>query len=69
MILYTMMPQELIYPQTEMEESNLKYVDVNGVPLAVSQAGNGEYTIERVMSTDPQHFLDGRYSPGQKIRF
>ncbi|MFD1777951.1 MULTISPECIES: YlzJ-like family protein [Fredinandcohnia] len=68
MILYTMMPQELIYPQTEMEESNFKYVDINGVSLAVSHAQNGEYTIERVMSTDPQHFLDGRYSPGQKIK-
>ncbi|WP_010282306.1 YlzJ-like family protein [Bacillus timonensis] len=69
MILYTMMPQELIFPQTEMEENNVKYVDINGVSLAVSQAQNGEYTIERVMSTDPQHFLDGRYSPGQKIKF
>ncbi|MEH7222617.1 YlzJ-like family protein [Bacillus sp. JJ1566] len=68
MILYTMMPHELIYPQTEMENSNLKYIDVNGVSLAVSDSQDGEYTIERVMSTDPQHFLDGRYSPGQKIR-
>ncbi len=68
MILYTMMPQELIYPQTEMED-HIKFVDVNGVSLAVSSSQNGEYTIERVMSTDPQHFLDGRYSPGQKIRF
>lgn len=69
MILYTMMPQELIYPQTEIEDNHLKYVDVNGVSLAVSNSQNGEYTIERVMSTNPQHFLDGRYSPGQKIRF
>ncbi|MFS0823553.1 YlzJ-like family protein [Bacillus sp. 1P02SD] len=68
MILYTMMPQELIYPNTEMEDNQLKYVDLNGVPLAVSQSQNGEYTIERVMSTNPQHYLDGRYSPGQKIR-
>ncbi|WP_453996844.1 YlzJ-like family protein [Bacillus nitroreducens] len=69
MILYTMMPQELIYPQTEMEASNFKYVDVDGVSLAVSQGSNGEYTIERVMSTNPQHYLDGKYAPGQKIRF
>ncbi|WP_077617873.1 YlzJ-like family protein [Bacillus sinesaloumensis] len=69
MILYTMMPQELIYPQTETESSNLKYVDIEGVSLAVSQGTNGEYTIERVMSTNPQHFLEGRYAPGQKIRF
>ncbi|MEH7382582.1 YlzJ-like family protein [Bacillus sp. JJ1533] len=68
MILYTMMPQELIYPQTDMEDNQFKYVDVNGVSLAVSHSQNGEYIIERVMSTDPQHFLDGRYSPGQKIR-
>ncbi|WP_449540065.1 YlzJ-like family protein [Ferdinandcohnia sp. Marseille-Q9671] len=68
MILYTMMPQELIYPQDEQHESNLKFVDINGVSLAVSQASNGEYTIERIMSTNPQHYLDGRYSPGQKIK-
>ncbi|THE14527.1 ribonuclease [Bacillus timonensis] len=68
MILYTMMPQELIYPHTDMEDNQLKYVDLDGVSLAVSQSQNGEYTIERVMSTNPQHYLDGRYSPGQKIR-
>ncbi|MCC3357414.1 YlzJ-like family protein [Bacillus sp. REN16] len=69
MILYTMMPQELIYPQTETEDNQFKYINVNGVSLAVSPSQSGEYTIERVMSTNPQHFLDGRYSPGQKIRF
>lgn len=68
MILYTMMPQELIYPQTDIENNHLKYVDLHGVSLAVSPAQNGEYTIERVMSTDPQHYLDVRYLPGQKIR-
>ena len=68
MILYTMMPQELIYPHTDMEDNQLKYVDLDGVSLAVSQSQNGEYTIERIMSTNPQHYLDGRYSPGQKIR-
>jgi YlzJ-like protein len=68
MILYTMMPQELIYPQDEQQASNMKFVDINGVSLAVSQASDGEYTIERIMSTNPQHYLDGRYSPGQKIK-
>lgn len=67
MMLYTMMPEELIFPTMEQEYSKHKVVAINGVSLLVNEAEQGEYSIVRVMSTDPTHFLDNRFSPGQKI--
>ncbi|MFS0863909.1 YlzJ-like family protein [Fredinandcohnia sp. 179-A 10B2 NHS] len=68
MILYTMMPQELVYPQNDYEDSGLEYIKQNGVSLCVSKDSVGEYKIERVMSTDPQHFLNDKYAPGSRIQ-
>ncbi|MCH1623727.1 YlzJ-like family protein [Fredinandcohnia quinoae] len=68
MILYTMMPREMIFPQVEEEYPVQKIVEFNGVTLAVSQTTNLEYRIERILSTDPQHYLQQDYTPGQSIK-
>ncbi|MDF0725128.1 YlzJ-like family protein [Cytobacillus sp. S13-E01] len=67
MILYTMMPEELIFPTAETDFSKQKIVEMNGVSLLVNETSQNQYVILRVLSSDPQHFLDDQYSPGQKV--
>lgn len=68
MILYTTMPQELIYEQEYDSLSSHIMVEDNGVPLLVSEVSNGEYEVVRILSSNPQHFLDTRYNPGAKLK-
>ncbi|MFT4413621.1 YlzJ-like family protein [Fredinandcohnia humi] len=68
MILYTMMPQEFIFPQAEIENNQSKIIEINGVSLSVCQTNGGEYVIERVLSTNPFDYLDNRFTPGQRIK-
>ena len=67
MILYTMMPEELIFPTAETDFNKQKIVEMNGVSLLVNETSQNQYVILRVLSSDPQHFLDDQYSPGQKV--
>ncbi|WP_369903036.1 YlzJ-like family protein [Bacillus manliponensis] len=65
MILYTVMPEELIYPVDHSQLDQQKVVNINGVEMLVSVGSEYDYSILRVLSTNPEHFL--LYEPGQKI--
>lgn len=67
MILYTMMPQELIYPCDESEFGKQREVVMDGIPLIVEKTEDNQYRVVRVMSTNPEHFLDSRCMPGAMI--
>lgn len=67
MILYTMMPQELIYQTPDSEFGKQKIVDVNGVSMIVAENSPKEYQVVRVLSTNPNDFLNEQYTPGAKI--
>jgi hypothetical protein len=69
MILYTMMPNELIFPPESPMEEKTSLINYQGIPLLVEKTEGLDYRIIRVFSTDPQHFLDERFSPGAKISF
>jgi YlzJ-like protein len=69
MILYTMMPQELIFPHESEAAANQQMVSYQGVPLMV-EAVDGQYAqVIRILSSDPQHFLNEQICPGTKISF
>jgi hypothetical protein len=62
-----MMPQELIY-QTENDDfGKQKIVSYEGIPLLVEVNAGQECRILRVMSSDPSHYMDERYTPGSMI--
>jgi hypothetical protein len=62
-----MMPQELIY-QTENDDfGKQKIVSYEGIPLLVEVNTGQECRILRVMSSDPSHYMDERYTPGSMI--
>ncbi|WP_299090190.1 YlzJ-like family protein [uncultured Metabacillus sp.] len=67
MIFYTMMPEQLMFPTQEDEYKKQTVIEMNGVQLLVQEGSNAQYEIVRVLSSDPRHFLDSQYCPGQKI--
>ncbi|MDX8362191.1 MULTISPECIES: YlzJ-like family protein [Bacillaceae] len=64
MILYTMMPAEIIFQQESEVYNQQKMVVIDGVNLLVNETTTNNYQISRVISTDPQHFLRSEVAPG-----
>ncbi|MBM4763908.1 YlzJ-like family protein [Bacillus sp. B15-48] len=69
MILYTMMPQELIFPEQENQDESQLMLNYKGIQVLAEQEDARSYRIVRVMSTDPSHYLNPDYTPGTKISF
>lgn len=69
MILYTMMPHELIFPSEQESYQQQKMITYQGIPLLVEQMDPNNVQVVRILSSDPQHFLDDRVCPGAKISF
>ncbi len=65
MILYTIMPLESIYPIDQQEYTTQQYMEYNGVPMLVDSVGGTSFEIRRIVSTDPEHYM--QYEPGQRI--
>ncbi|BCB03413.1 YlzJ-like family protein [Bacillus sp. KH172YL63] len=63
MILYTMVPDDLIYPTDESVFSGQMMMDYQGIPLLVQQEEN-KYRVIRIMSSDPAHYLNDQLYPG-----
>ncbi|KAB2337568.1 ribonuclease [Cytobacillus depressus] len=67
MILYTMMPQELIYETDASDFEKQKIVTYDGIPLLVSMDQGQSGTVIRILSSDPAHFMNEACFPGAKI--
>jgi hypothetical protein len=67
MILYTTMPQEFIYPPETEAFTKQQTVTYQGVSLIVEQMDLQNVQVVRILSSDPQHYLDERICPGAKI--
>ncbi|WP_041966679.1 YlzJ-like family protein [Mesobacillus selenatarsenatis] len=63
MILYTMMPHEQVFPPEE-GAVNQVMVSYNGIPIMAELTENHEYRVVRVMSTDPNHYMEPTCLPG-----
>lgn len=70
MILYTMMPYELVFPdEADSGMKQQQMVNYQGIPLLVELTDQQNVQVIRILSSDPQHFLDERVCPGAKISF
>ncbi|WP_066364915.1 YlzJ-like family protein [Neobacillus fumarioli] len=67
MILYTMMPHELIFPYDEDCYGKQKMVTYQGIPLLVEVVDEENFHVLRILSSDPQHYLHDQIYPGAKI--
>ncbi|WP_188454335.1 YlzJ-like family protein [Virgibacillus oceani] len=68
MILYTPLSETDIFPHSQNEFSNRHCVNYQGKMLFVEEGKDGTYSLLQLLSTDPQDFLDEKYTPGTKIR-
>jgi predicted nucleic acid-binding Zn finger protein len=66
MSLYTIMPEELIFPTDEKLYANQHVIEMNGISMMVEK-NEDQYRIIRLLSTDPQDFLTEEYCPGKMI--
>ncbi|MBM7644404.1 hypothetical protein JOD45_000597 [Scopulibacillus daqui] len=67
MILHTICPLEDVLEQENKKNDKKLTMEINGVKLIVEESGVNEYEIIQLISSDPQHFLDTRYQPGEKL--
>lgn len=67
MIMYTMMPEELIFPMSQDIYEKHQVINYNGIPLLVAKNEANELEVVRVLSTEPNHFLHTGMQPGTKI--
>lgn len=69
MILYTMMPHDLVFPPEPDSYGKQQTVSFRGIPLLVEHADPQNVQVIRILSSDPQHFMDEKICPGAKISF
>ena len=69
MIIYSPIPPELIWHNAEQERFEVAEEVINGVPVQIMVTGDKQARIERVLSTDPRHFLDASYQPGRQVEY
>lgn len=67
-MLYTIMPEEQIFSM-EVEVREVTEVEVEGVKLLIELTEPNRGTIVRLLSTNPNHFLNPKYSPGETVEF
>lgn len=67
MILYTMMPEELVFPMEAADYGKQQVVMQNGVPLLVEMEEGNSCRVLRVMSSDPNHYMQETIAPGTKL--
>lgn len=66
-ILYTIASPEEVFDDGDRSPELVEVV-VNGVSALAQPVGDGTGRIERVISTDPDHFLDPQLQPGELVQ-
>ncbi|MCM3713253.1 YlzJ-like family protein [Alkalihalobacillus oceani] len=68
MILYTMVPPEFIFPEEEQSYTSQQVIPCEAGQLIVERLNASEYRIVRLLSGDPMHYLNEKYTPGTVIQ-
>lgn len=68
MILYTTMPVEQVFPEEQSVYDAQKTVPCQAGQLLVEQEPEGHYRIVRLLSSDPNAYLQPEYTPGTILR-
>jgi hypothetical protein len=64
MILYSIVPVEIVFQNMNTNEGFEKEISYRGEKVMVTSTENNHYKITRVISTSPQAFLDPKLQPG-----
>jgi len=66
-VIWSAMPVELVIEGLGPEAPALSEVVLDGRVLQVNPAGDGTGTLVRLISGDPNDYLDPRFQPGNRI--
>ncbi|QQE76191.1 YlzJ-like family protein [Brevibacillus composti] len=70
MIFYSVMPMEVVFEgMDQLEKQVLQELPVGEATMLVQQTGPYEGRLVRLISPNPQDYLNPAYAPGQVIRF
>jgi hypothetical protein len=69
MIHYTALPLEVVMDGIEKMEATDIEIMINGIMMQVQPLNTTQATIVRIMSGNPQDYLNPQYSPGRIIEF
>jgi YlzJ-like protein len=64
MTLYTIVPEEHIFPVATSSFSNTYQIYYDGIPVVVERQEEGSFRITQILSTDPAHYLNESVQPG-----
>ncbi|OYD09504.1 YlzJ-like family protein [Paludifilum halophilum] len=67
MIYYSVIPAEQALVDADTEQPDYREVEVEGVSMTVEMIGPSEGRIVRLLSPDPQHYLNPRFQPGNRV--
>lgn len=68
MLYYTIVPPESLFAEeAEQGERRLLEVRRGGATMLVAPTARGNGRIERLISTDPHHYLDPAFQPGAEV--
>lgn len=65
-MLYTTMPFEAVFPPDPVDPAYLELL-IDGRLCLIRQCPDGTRRLERLLSTNPQDYLDARYNPNSII--
>lgn len=68
MIIYTPLPIDLVLAGFE-QRHDWREMDIDGVTAVVEPTGQDRARIVRLISTDPNDFMNPRYAPGAEVVF
>ncbi|PLT31603.1 YlzJ-like family protein [Peribacillus deserti] len=69
MIIYTPMPHELIFENEAKEQLPVMEIDYMGIPVQVQLQSAFSCRVERIISTNPDDYLDPRIQPGAVLHY
>ncbi|MDD4570452.1 MAG: YlzJ-like family protein [Tepidanaerobacteraceae bacterium] len=68
MVLYTSVPLEVVLEGIE-KKHEYQEIEIHGIKLVMEPTGMNQAKIVRVISSNPQDFLNTNFSPGKIITF
>lgn len=69
MIMYSIVPVEQIFEGFDNEQEPLEEISIDGILMQVQPISSRQAKIVRIISPDPQDFLNPSYAPGKMIHY
>ena len=64
MIIYSIVPSEVIFEQRQETTEKKRYISYQGETLEVTPVSENRYRVNRIISTCLKTYLDPRIQPG-----